>query len=77
MAKTQVNLRIDEELDARLEHLARRTGRTKTFYAIQAITEFLEDREDYFLAKDSLEGYRESGDIALGIDEVDWGPTPP
>lgn len=72
MAKTQLNLRIDEALDSRLEALAARTGRTKAFYASEAIAEFLEDHEDYFLAKDALEEFRQSDDAAVLLEDVDW-----
>jgi RHH-type rel operon transcriptional repressor/antitoxin RelB len=73
MAKQQINVRLDEDFAQRLEALAQRTGRTKTFYAELAIQEFLEDREDYFLAKDSLEAFRQSGDHSLEISELEWG----
>ena len=73
MAKTQMNVRIDEELDRRLDALAKRTGRTKSFYAVEAIKEFLEDQEDYFLAKDSLAEFRGSGETAIDMEDVDWG----
>jgi RHH-type rel operon transcriptional repressor/antitoxin RelB len=72
MPKTQINVRLDEDVAQRLEALALKTGRTKTFYATEAIQEFLDDREDYFLAKDSLQGFRDSGEESLGIDELDW-----
>jgi RHH-type rel operon transcriptional repressor/antitoxin RelB len=72
MAKTQMNVRIDEALDSRLDALAKRTGRTKSFYAVEAIKEFLEDQEDYFLAKDSLAEFRNSGETAIDMEDVDW-----
>lgn len=72
MAKTQMNVRIDQELDSRLDALAKRTGRTKSFYAVEAIKEFLEDQEDYFLAKDSLAEFRDSGEAAIDMEDVDW-----
>ena len=43
MATRQVNVRLDEELDRRLEQLAVRTGRSKAFYATEAIAGFLDD----------------------------------
>lgn len=74
MVKTQMNLRIDEDLDSRLSILAKKTGRSKAFYATEAIEEFLDDREDYFLAKDALEEFRNSDDSAFVLHEdVDWG----
>ena len=75
MAKTQINLRLEEDLDRRLENLAKRTGRTKSFYAAKAIGDFLEEQEDYYLAKDSLDEFRESGDDVLSIEEIRWGST--
>lgn len=74
MRKTQINVRLDEDVVKRLDALAVKTGRTKTFYATEAIREFLDDQEDYFLAKDSLAAFRASGDEALDVDELDW-PT--
>tara|TARA_R110002050_G_scaffold118195_4_gene235520 strand:+ start:47583 stop:47804 length:222 start_codon:yes stop_codon:yes gene_type:complete len=48
-------LRLPEELEKRLQSLADKTNRSKSFYARKAIEEFLEDREDYFLALAALE----------------------
>ncbi len=72
MTTKQLNIRLDERLDRRLEALAARTGRTKTFYASEAIAGFLEDWEDYFLAKDALEEFRASGDGAIDVDDLDF-----
>lgn len=73
MTKKQLNVRIDSELDSRLETLAKRTGRTKSFYAVQAIQKFLENHEDYFLAKDSLTEFQSSGEAAIDMEDIDWG----
>ncbi len=48
-------IRLDSEIEQRLERLAKRTGRTKTFYAREAILEHLEDLEDGYLALTRLE----------------------
>lgn len=48
-------IRLDPEIEKRLEVLAKKTGRTKTFYARQAILEHLEDMEDYYLAIEALQ----------------------
>jgi RHH-type rel operon transcriptional repressor/antitoxin RelB len=50
-----LGIRLEPELEARLDRLAKETGRTKSYYAKQAIKEFLEDREDYLLGIASLE----------------------
>ena len=39
-------LRLPEDVAAELERLAEETGRSKSYYARQAIVEFLEDRAD-------------------------------
>ena len=48
-------IRLEPEIESRLERLARKTGRTKTFYAREAILEHLDDLEDIYLVKQRLE----------------------
>ena len=55
MGAMMLGVRLDKETEARLEALCEKTGRTKSYYAKKAITEFLEDREDYLLAVAALE----------------------
>lgn len=47
-------IRLDPEIESRLERLAKQTGRTKTFYAREAILEHLDDLEDIYLASKRL-----------------------
>lgn len=47
-------IRLDPEIESRLEKLAKKTGRTKTFYAREAILEHLDDIEDIYLASQRL-----------------------
>lgn len=47
-------IRLDPEIENRLEQLAKKTGRTKTFYAREAILEHLEDLEDLYLVQRRL-----------------------
>jgi len=48
-------IRLDPEIEKRLENLAKKTGRTKTFYAREAILQHLEDLEDIYLATQRLQ----------------------
>ena len=48
-------VRLPSKLEHKLQHLAEETGRTKSYYARQAIEAFLEDREDYLMAVSRLE----------------------
>jgi RHH-type rel operon transcriptional repressor/antitoxin RelB len=67
--KTETSVvRISHDLDERLDVLAERTGRSKSYYASKAITEYLEDREDYLLA---VAAYEESkGKRRYSFEEV-------
>ena len=51
-------LRLPADIEKRLTALAKRTGRTKTFYAREAILEHLADLEDTYLAAKRLEDAR-------------------
>lgn len=48
-------IRLPEEIEKRLADLASKTGRTKTFYAKEAILQHLDEIEDKYLAIDRLE----------------------
>lgn len=48
-------IRLPPEIEARLAELAAKTGRTKTFYAKEAILEHLDEMEDKYLAINRLE----------------------
>jgi RHH-type rel operon transcriptional repressor/antitoxin RelB len=47
-------LRLSADIEKRLDSLAKRTGRTKSFYVKQAILRHIEDLEDYYLARRRL-----------------------
>ncbi len=51
-------IRLPEDIEKRLDRLAKRTGRTKTYYAREAIIERLADLEAVYLADRRLEGIR-------------------
>jgi RHH-type rel operon transcriptional repressor/antitoxin RelB len=50
-----LTLRLPRQIEERLERLARRTGRTKSYYAKVAIQEFLDDQEDCLIAMQRLQ----------------------
>jgi RHH-type transcriptional regulator, rel operon repressor / antitoxin RelB len=60
-------IRLPKEIESRLAELAARTGRTKTFYAREAILEHLEEMEDSYLALHRLEHPQET----YTIDEME------
>lgn len=47
-------LRLPPDIEKRLEALAKKTGRTKSYYAREAIVEKIEDLEDYYLVEERL-----------------------
>ena len=55
-----LSIRLNPEIERRLSELARRTGRTKTFYARELIEGNIEDLEDRYLAEARLEKRRPS-----------------
>jgi RHH-type rel operon transcriptional repressor/antitoxin RelB len=61
---------VPKDLEKRLDDLAKRTGRTKSYYARQAIVEHLEDLEDYYLAESRRDEPGENVPIERLMDEV-------
>ncbi len=63
-------IRLPHSVEKRLEKLARRTGRTKSFYAREAILQHLEDLEDIYLAERALERIRNGEDDTIPLEDV-------
>jgi RHH-type transcriptional regulator, rel operon repressor / antitoxin RelB len=63
-------IRLPERIEKRLDRLAKRTGRTKTYYAREAILKHLDDLEDIYLAEKRMEAI-ESGRVkTIPLEEV-------
>lgn len=66
-------VRLDEATEGRLDRLAARTGRTKTYYARAAIEAHLDDLEDLHLAEDRLKHFREGDAVPLSALKAELG----
>jgi RHH-type transcriptional regulator, rel operon repressor / antitoxin RelB len=69
-AKMAVSIRLDQEIEQRLEFLASQTGRTKAYYLRELIERGLEELEDYYLAADVLERIRKGEEPIYSATEV-------
>jgi len=63
-------LRLPPEVEERLDALAKRTGRTKSYYAREAILEHLDDLEDVYLAEQRLTDLRAGRSNATPLGDV-------
>ena len=63
-------IRLPDSIEKRLTRLAKRTGRTKTFYAREAILRHLEDLEDAYDADRAYARYLSGKDKAILLEEV-------
>jgi RHH-type transcriptional regulator, rel operon repressor / antitoxin RelB len=63
-------IRLPQSIEKRLETLARRTGRTKTYYVREAILQHLEDLEDMYLAERALERIRNDEEPTISLEDV-------
>ncbi|WP_397392695.1 TraY domain-containing protein [Polynucleobacter sp.] len=64
-------IRLPKEIKLRLDNLAKATGRTKTFYAREAILAYLEDMEDLYLADKSMRALKSGKVKAIPLDQVE------
>jgi len=63
-------IRLPAAIEKRLERLAKRTGRTKTFYAREAILQHLEDLEELYLAERALDRIRKGEEQTIPLEDV-------
>jgi len=54
MVINMISIRLPSEIEERLNNLAKKTGRTKTFYVKEAVVNHLEDLEDIYDALERL-----------------------
>ena len=64
------SIRLEPEIEKRLNYLATQTGRSKAFYLREIITNGMEDLEDYYLAADVLERVRKGEEEVLSSANV-------
>jgi RHH-type rel operon transcriptional repressor/antitoxin RelB len=65
-----VSLRLPDDISQRLQSLAEQTGRSKTYYIVEAIREHLEDLEDLYLAEIRWRELQAGKSEALPLEEV-------
>jgi len=65
-----VSIRLPDDVSTRLQDLAQRTGRSKTFYMVEAIREHLDDLEDVYLAEQRLTDHRAGRSQAVSLEDV-------
>jgi RHH-type rel operon transcriptional repressor/antitoxin RelB len=63
-------IRLPEKIEKRLGRLAKRTGRTKTYYAREAILQYLDDLEDTYLAEKELADVRSGRSRPIPIEKI-------
>lgn len=63
-------IRLPEDIENRLTTLAKATGRTKTFYAREAILKHLDDLEDIYLVEKRLEDVRANKSETVPLEEI-------
>jgi len=64
-------VQLPEELERRLDNLAKETGRSKADYIAEAVAEYLEDLEDMSLAEQTLKRIRQGKEKTYSLEEVE------
>ena len=65
------SIRLNHEIEQRLDRLSAETGRTKAFYLRELIERGLEDLEDYYLGMEVLERLRKGEEHTVSLDEAE------
>jgi RHH-type rel operon transcriptional repressor/antitoxin RelB len=65
-----IAVRLPAAIEKRLDRLAKRTGRTKSFYVREALLNHLEDLEDIYIAEKRLEDLRSGRSQTIPLEEM-------
>lgn len=66
-----ISIRLTEDEEERLNSLARRTGRSKSFYVKTALQEYLTDLEDAFAADAAIDAFEAGGRRSRPLGELE------
>lgn len=66
-----VSIRLPDDVSERLQDLVQRTGRSKTFYMVEAIREHLDDLEDLYIAESRLIEIRAGRSKTHSLEDVE------
>lgn len=65
-----VSIRLDPQIEARLDQLAALTGRAKSYYLRELIEGGLDDLEDFYLADATMERVRKGQENVFDAQQV-------
>jgi RHH-type rel operon transcriptional repressor/antitoxin RelB len=65
------SIRLDPEVEKRLDRLAAKTGRTKAYYLRELVANGIEDLEDCYLAAATVERVRKGEERVFTLEEVE------
>ena len=64
------SIRLNPEIEQRLDFLSTQTGRSKAYYLREIIEKGLEDLEDYYLAAEVVERIRKGKEKVYSAEQV-------
>jgi RHH-type rel operon transcriptional repressor/antitoxin RelB len=65
-----IAVRLPAAIEKRLDRLAKRTGRAKSYYVREALLNHLDDLEDIYIAEKRLEDIRAGRSHTIPLEEV-------
>lgn len=65
-----ISFRVDDNIYDKLDKLSKKIGIDKTKFLREALIEYMEDREDYFLALEALEDLKSGKDKIISWEDV-------
>ncbi len=68
---SSVSLRLPNDIAERLSLLAKETGRSKTYYMVEAIKTYIEDLEDIYIAEQRLADIRAGKSQIISSEEME------
>ncbi|MBW2654366.1 MAG: CopG family transcriptional regulator [Deltaproteobacteria bacterium] len=65
-----LSIRLQDDYMNRLDYLAKKTNRPKTFYVKELFNRHFDELEDIYLAETALEEFKKSGEKTISLDEM-------
>lgn len=65
-----LSVRLQDDFEHRLNFLAKKTNRPKTFYVKELFSKYFEELEDFYLAEIAFEEFKKNKEKTISLDEM-------
>jgi len=65
-----LSVKLQDDFETRLNNLAEKTNRSKSFYVKELFNRYFQNIEDFYLTEIALEEFKQSGEKTISLEKM-------